>query len=47
MFRIWKTKDAWHLVDSHQTLCPFIYDNIKDLLEDLEFLMEGYGLKDG
>lgn len=42
MIRIFKSKDAWHLIDSHQSLTPFVYDDIQFLIEDLYYLLEVY-----
>lgn len=42
MIRIFRTSECWHLVDDHQSLHPFVYDDLKMLLEDLSFLLEGY-----
>ena len=49
MFRIFKLYDGnWYLIDDHQSGTPIgVYDDIKYLLEDLEFLLEGYNLKKG
>lgn len=42
MIKIYRSKRAWHLLDTHQSQRPFVYDDIKLLIEDLEFLLEGY-----
>ena len=44
MIRIFKSNSCWHLIDDHQTLTPFLYDDINLLLEDLQFILEGYNV---
>ena len=43
MIKIIKSNEAWHLYDDRQSLEAIQhYDDIRDLLKDLEFLLEVY-----
>lgn len=42
MIKIYKERDIWKLLDDRQSDVPYLYDDIKLLLEDVEFLLEVY-----
>lgn len=43
MIKIFKCDGLWHLIDERQSAWPIRkYDDIKELLEDVEFLLEVY-----
>lgn len=44
MIRIFKSKDAWHLIDDHLSLEPFVYDDIRYLIEDITFILESHNI---